>query len=130
MDKNMKAEGKGVGRPPALPRLERLAAAVRRWHGTARPLAPRQGPAVPVGQSVQPDHLVCLETGQRVTLLLGHLHRMGLTLEEYRHRWNLPADYPTAAASYMTSRAAARAHSDRQDRQENVHPPMGSGYLS
>ncbi len=108
IDKNAQSGKSGVGQPSSLPRLELLAAAVRRWHGTAGPQPLQPAPAVPVDQSVQPDHLVCLETGQHVTLLLGHLHRLGLTLDEYRRRWRLPPDYPTAAPSYVAARAAAR----------------------
>lgn len=132
IDKNRRA-GKGrVGPSPALPRLELLAAAVRRWHGAAGPQPTPPDPAVPVAQSVQPDHLVCLETGQHVTLLVGHLHRLGLTLEDYRQRWHLPPDYPTAAPSYVAARAAARSARPGAgaDGRETAQPALAAGYPS
>lgn len=130
IDKNRQAGKGGVALSPAQPRLELLAAAVRRWHGAAGPQPIQPDPAVPVDQSVQPDHLVCLETGQRVTLLVGHLHRLGLTLEDYRQRWHLPPDYPTAAPSYVAARAAARSRRPGVDGRENAQPAPAAGYPS
>ena len=66
-----------------------------------------QQPAVPVRKSIQPDHLVCLEDGARVTMLKRYLQgRFGLTPNEYRAKWELAPDYPMVAPSYATRRSA------------------------
>lgn len=58
-------------------------------------------PAVPVEESVTPDYLVCLEDGKRFKMLKRHLRTAyGLSPEEYRRRWGLPADYPMVAPNY------------------------------
>lgn len=55
-------------------------------------------PAVPVRDSISADHLVCLEDGLRFRCLTRHLRtRYGLSPDQYRARWGLPADYPVAA---------------------------------
>jgi predicted transcriptional regulator len=72
---------------------------------TARPSRP--DPAVPIRQSVRPDHLVCLECGQRFSMLKRHLttdHEM--TPEQYRQRWGLSTSYPIVAANYAKVRSA------------------------
>lgn len=58
---------------------------------------PIESPAVPVKDSVQPDHLVCLEDGKQVRILTRYLKRFGLTPAEYRAKWGLPDDYPMTA---------------------------------
>ncbi|WP_416896312.1 MAG: MucR family transcriptional regulator [Minwuia sp.] len=65
-----------------------------------------QKPAVSIRNSVKPDHLVCLEDGKKMTMLKRYLmthHNM--TPEEYRAKWNLPADYPMVAPNYAAKRA-------------------------
>jgi MucR family transcriptional regulator, transcriptional regulator of exopolysaccharide biosynthesis len=64
-------------------------------------------PAVPIEQSIQRDHLVCLEDGQHVRTLKRHLRSAhGMTPQQYRARWNLPRDYPMSAPAYSESRSA------------------------
>lgn len=89
--------------------VDLLAAAVQRWACAPASVGPRlgDGPAVPIGHSVQDNYLICLETGAQVTLLARHLSRLGLTVEDYRRKWGLPADYPTAAPGYQAARRAA-----------------------
>jgi predicted transcriptional regulator len=63
-------------------------------------------PAVSVRRSIQSDHLVCLEDGQKFKSLKRHLMtHHGLTPEQYREKWDLPADYPMVAPSYAESRS-------------------------
>ncbi|WP_341021086.1 MucR family transcriptional regulator [Brevundimonas diminuta] len=63
-------------------------------------------PAVSVRASVKPDHLVCLEDGKTFKTLKRHLMTShGLTPDEYRAKWNLPADYPLVAPAYAASRS-------------------------
>lgn len=71
--------------------------------------APAPVPAVPIEDSIRPDHLVCLETGAKVVLLRRHLQqKLGITPEEYRRKWDLPADYPLVAPDYARARARRR----------------------
>lgn len=63
-------------------------------------------PAVPVKKSVFPDYIVCLEDGKKLKMLKRHLKTAyHLTPEEYRVRWNLPADYPMVAPNYAERRS-------------------------
>ena len=65
----------------------------------------RQEPAVPIKKSVFPDYIVCLEDGKKLKMLKRHLAtRYNLTPEQYRARWNLPADYPMVAPAYAEKR--------------------------
>ncbi|MCE2566314.1 MucR family transcriptional regulator [Komagataeibacter sp. FNDCF1] len=68
---------------------------------------PAQQPAVPVGQSVFPDYIVCLEDGKKLKMLKRHLQtRYGMTPTQYREKWQLPMDYPMVAPEYAKMRAA------------------------
>ncbi len=63
-------------------------------------------PAVPVKKSVGDDFLICLEDGKKFKSLKRHLRtHYGLTPEEYRSKWNLPADYPMVAPNYAAARS-------------------------
>jgi predicted transcriptional regulator len=63
-------------------------------------------PAVPVRQSVKADHLVCLECGQRFSLLKRHLRVDHQTTPvEYRRKWGLPPSYPVVAPDYAKVRS-------------------------
>ena len=67
---------------------------------------PNQRPAVAVKKSVTPDHLVCLECGKKMKVLKRHLTTAhGLTVDEYRSKWSLPADYPVVAPNYAKARS-------------------------
>jgi predicted transcriptional regulator len=67
--------------------------------------AQRQEPAVSVRASVKPDYLICLEDGKKLKMLRRHLMtHYSLTPEQYRAKWNLPADYPMVAPNYAEQR--------------------------
>ena len=69
----------------------------------------RQEPAVPVGDSVQPGYLICLETGTRQILLARHLwESFRMTPQDYREKWELGPDYPMRAPVYDRWKAAAQ----------------------
>ena len=69
------------------------------------PAAPEQKPAVSIRSSIKPDHIVCLEDGKKLKMLKRHLAtHYNLTPEQYRARWNLPADYPMVAPNYAEKR--------------------------
>lgn len=62
-------------------------------------------PAVPLEESITPEYIICLEDGKRMKMLKRHLRTTyGLTPEQYRERWNLPADYPLVAPNYAKKR--------------------------
>ena len=66
----------------------------------------RPHPAVPVKKSITPDYLICLEDGKKLKMLKRHLKTAyGMTPEEYRERWGLPADYPMVAPNYAEQRS-------------------------
>ena len=72
----------------------------RRRHGHSHP-------AVSVRRSVTPDYIVCLEDGRKLKMLKRHLATAyGLTPEEYREKWGLPADYPMVAPNYAKQRSS------------------------
>lgn len=72
----------------------------------APPAAPLV-PAVPIRKSVTPDAIICLEDGQSFKSLKRHLSsKYGLTPEQYRTKWGLPADYPMVAPAYAEARSA------------------------
>lgn len=65
-----------------------------------------QKPAVPVKKSVTPEYLVCLEDGKKLKMLKRYLRsRYGLSPDQYRAKWNLPADYPMVASNYAAQRS-------------------------
>lgn len=64
-------------------------------------------PAVPIRKSVTPDAIICLEDGRAFKTLKRHLSTSyGMTPDQYRAKWNLPADYPMVAPNYAESRSA------------------------
>lgn len=65
-----------------------------------------QAPAVSVSSSVTPDFILCLEDGKKFKSLKRHLRsRYGMSPDEYRKKWNLPADYPMVAPNYAEERS-------------------------
>lgn len=68
--------------------------------------ATAQKPAVTVKKSVTPEYIVCLEDGKKLKMLKRYLRsRYGLSPEEYRAKWGLPADYPMVAPNYAAQRS-------------------------
>jgi predicted transcriptional regulator len=72
--------------------------------------APAEGrrakPAVPIGASVTPTHIICLEDGKKFKSLKRHLRaQYGLSPAQYRDKWGLPADYPMVAPRYSKTRS-------------------------
>jgi predicted transcriptional regulator len=68
-------------------------------------------PAVSIRASVKPDYIVCLEDGKKLKMLRRHLMtHFGMTPDDYRAKWGLPADYPMVAPNYAeTRRTLAKA---------------------
>ncbi|GIX17157.1 MAG: MucR family transcriptional regulator [Rhodothalassiaceae bacterium] len=91
--------------------VENVPDLIRSVHDTLAGLAgegkaPAQKPAVPIRKSVTDDYIICLEDGRKLKVLKRYLRsRYNMTPEEYRAKWNLPADYPMVAPAYARKRA-------------------------
>lgn len=66
----------------------------------------KKEPAVSIKKSVTPDFIICLEDGKKFKSLKRHLQHFNLTPDQYRQKWNLPADYPMVAPNYAATRSA------------------------
>lgn len=62
-------------------------------------------PPVSIRKSVTPDYIISLEDGKQYRSLKRHLTSRGLTPDEYRAKWGLPASYPMVAPSYAQMRS-------------------------
>lgn len=92
---------------------DNIGAIIETVHGTLNKLmhpvqeapAPPK-PAVPIRRSVTPDHIICLEDGRKLKMLKRYLRsRYGLSPDDYRRKWGLPADYPMVAPNYAAQRS-------------------------
>jgi|APGre2960657404_1045060.scaffolds.fasta_scaffold02106_5 predicted transcriptional regulator len=92
-----------------LPDLIRNVYAAFSTLGQAQPVAVAatvQKPAVSIAKSITEDYIVCLEDGKRLKMLKRYLRtQYGLTPEDYRRKWKLPADYPMVAPAYAERRS-------------------------
>lgn len=61
--------------------------------------------AVTVKASIKQDYLICLDDGRRFKSLKRHLATLGMTPDQYRAKWKLPAAYPMVAPSYAAQRS-------------------------
>ena len=69
------------------------------------PAAPKM-PAVSIRKSVFPDYIVCLEDGKKLKMLKRYLQTTyGLSPNQYRQKWGLPADYPMVSPNYASHRS-------------------------
>lgn len=59
-----------------------------------------------IRKSISPDVLISFEDGKPYKTLKRHLTTQGLTLEAYKAKWGLPADYPSVAPAYSEARSA------------------------
>ena len=74
--------------------------------GTKELEQPVHEPVVSVRASIKPDYLVCMVCGVKYKSLKRHLRTShDMTPEEYRDRYNLPADYPMVAPEYAKQRS-------------------------
>lgn len=91
----------------ALPDLIRsVHSAIAALSGEAPPPEKAQDPAVAVSKSVTPEYIICLEDGRKLKMLKRYLRtRYDMSPEDYRAKWNLPADYPMVAPNYARLRS-------------------------
>ena len=67
----------------------------------------RKKALVSVRASIKPDHLVCMECGRKQKTLKRHLATAhGMTPDQYRADYGLPASYPMVAPNYSEQRRA------------------------
>ena len=59
-----------------------------------------------IRKSITPDGLVSFLDGKSYKTLKRHLGTHGLTVEEYKARFGLPAAYPSVAPNYSAARSA------------------------
>ncbi len=90
----------------ALPALiESTRAALAGEAATKAEAAAQYKPAVSIEQSLaSPDHILSMIDGKPYKALKRHLSNNGVTPEEYRARYNLPADYPLVSPNYSEQR--------------------------
>ena len=62
--------------------------------------------AAQIRKTITPDALVSLIDGKSYKTLKRHLGVNGLTFDEYKKRFGLPADYPSTAPNYSLARSA------------------------
>ena len=93
--------------PSELPKLiQNVHAALLAAAGGGVDETDRLTPAVAINQSITDEYIICLEDGKPFKSLKRHLNsRYGMTPEEYRSRWSLPADYPMVAPNYAKARS-------------------------
>lgn len=67
--------------------------------------AERKVPVVSIKASVKPDYIVCMECGRKQKTLRRHLQTAhGMTPDQYRQDYGLPASYPLTAPNYSERR--------------------------
>lgn len=65
----------------------------------------KRATAAQIRRSITPEALISFEDGKPYTMLRRHLRTFGLSPEEYRAKWGLPADYPLVAPDYSAKRS-------------------------
>ena len=93
---------------------------------TAKVEAPT--PATSIRSSVFPNHIVCLDCGESLTMLRRHLricHEM--SRDEYRAKWKLPPDYPLVAPNYAKLRRQLAKQSGLGQRLLSEVSPASAG---
>lgn len=89
---------------PAL--IATVADSINRLSGPTPAELDKPVPAVPIKKSITNDYLISLEDGKKFKSLKRALStRYGLTPDEYRAKWGLPADYPMVAPGYSAARS-------------------------
>lgn len=86
--------------------IESVSHAMRKLGKPEVPEEPVLVPAVNPKKSIFPDYIICLEDGKKFKSMKRHLSVHGMTPQQYRAKWGLPADYPMTAQSYSAARSA------------------------
>jgi predicted transcriptional regulator len=81
-----------------------------------------------IKKSVFADHILCLDCGQSFKMLKRHISTdHGMTPDEYRIKWGLPASYPMVAAAYAAERSKLAIASGLGRKVEAPPPPPKKG---
>ena len=89
---------------PAL--IHQVHEALTRQDDPRLPPADEPVPAVDPRKSVFPNYIVCLEDGKKMKMLKRHLGTSyGMSLDQYREKWDLPPNYPMVAPNYSKRRS-------------------------
>lgn len=88
---------------PAL--IAQIHTSIRSLDTPASPVEEVLTPRMPIKKTITPEHLISLEDGKSYKTLKRHLTIRGLTPNEYRAKWGLPADYPMVAPNYSAQRS-------------------------
>lgn len=91
------------GDVPAL--ISDVYASVNKLSVPAAPEVEALKPRMPIKKTVTRDYIISLEDGKQYRTLKRHLSGVGLTPDEYRAKWSLPADYPMVAPGYAEMRS-------------------------
>lgn len=67
--------------------------------------APEKASPAAIRRSIRPEALVSFIDGRPYKMLKRHLSTHGLTPQQYRERFGLPADYPLTAPAYSERRS-------------------------
>ena len=63
-------------------------------------------PAVPIKRAVGAATVTCLDCGFKAQMLRRHIMRAhGMTVDDYRAKWDLPRDFPMVAKDYSARRS-------------------------
>ncbi len=103
------AAATGAVKPDDLPRIIREIHATLSQPMVNEPEAPEPVATVSkreITKSITPDALISFVDGKPYKTLKRHLSTNGLTIEEYKAKYGLPADYPTVAPNYSAARSA------------------------
>jgi predicted transcriptional regulator len=102
--------------------------------GLGKPVAEasvERTPAVPIRRSVHRDYVVCLECGWRGQMLRRHLATgHGLSVDQYRARWNLPREHPITAPGYSERRSGLAKQIGLGRRRRGAVATPGTGRTS
>jgi predicted transcriptional regulator len=95
-----------------------------RYGANAVATVPAVSPAVPIGESINTDYIVCLEDGRRFKSLRLHLSRKyNMSPDEYRARWGLSPQYPMVAPGYAKVRSEIAKVREQQKRERLTDQP-------
>lgn len=77
---------------------------------------------ISVEESIQDDHLICLEDGKKVIMIKRYLTKFyGMDFNEYKQKWGLPDDYPSVPPNLSHKRKEVAAKSRLGYRRRKKH---------
>lgn len=84
-----------------------LTSIVKAFDGMTLLDEPTSAPAVAIKKSITREAIICLEDGKPLRTLKRYLRsHFNMSPDDYRKKWNLPADYPMVAPAYAELRSA------------------------